>query len=102
MTIEDNVFIGAGTIVLPGVTIGKNTVIGAGNVIAVNIPENSEAVGNPAKVLCSCEEIIEERRKLMEATVIYDECYTVGAGVTKEKKPQMQQELLRNRRGVII
>ena len=49
--IGDNVFIGAGTIVLKGVTIGNNSVIGAGSVVTKNVPENSIAAGNPARVI---------------------------------------------------
>ncbi len=51
ITIEDNVWLGAGVIVLSGVTIGKNSVIGAGSVVTKNIPSNVIAVGNPCKVL---------------------------------------------------
>lgn len=49
--IGNNVWIGAGTIVLPGVTIGENTVIGAGSVVTKDIPANVVAVGNPCKIL---------------------------------------------------
>ena len=49
--IEDNVWIGGGVIILPGVTIGKNTVIGAGSVVTRSIPENCVAVGNPCRVI---------------------------------------------------
>ena len=49
--IGNNVFIGAGSIVLPGVTIGSNVVIGAGSVVSKDIPDNTVAVGNPARVL---------------------------------------------------
>lgn len=44
-------WIGAGVIVLPGVTIGDNTVIGAGSVVTKDIPANVVAVGNPCRVL---------------------------------------------------
>ena len=47
--IQDNVWIGGGCIILPGVTIGKNSVIGAGGVVTRSIPENSVAVGNPCR-----------------------------------------------------
>ena len=46
-----NCWIGAGAVLLPGVTIGDNTVIGAGSVVTKDIPANVVAVGNPCKVL---------------------------------------------------
>lgn len=49
--IGENVWIGAGAIILPGVRIGKNSVIGAGSVVTKDIPENVVAVGNPCRVL---------------------------------------------------
>lgn len=49
--IEDNVWIGGGAILLPGVTIGKNSVVGAGSVVTRSIPPNCVAVGNPCKVI---------------------------------------------------
>ena len=51
VVIEDNVWIGGGVVILPGVTIGKNTVIGAGSVVTRSIPANCVAVGNPCKVM---------------------------------------------------
>ena len=49
--IGKNCWLGAGVIVLPGVTIGDNSVIGAGSVVTKDIPSNVVAVGNPCKVL---------------------------------------------------
>jgi len=49
--IGKNCWIGAGAILLPGVTIGDNTVIGAGSVVTKDIPANVVAVGNPCRVL---------------------------------------------------
>lgn len=49
--IGKNCWLGAGVIVLPGVTIGDNTVIGAGSVVTKDIPANVVAVGNPCKIL---------------------------------------------------
>jgi serine O-acetyltransferase len=50
-TVEDNVMIGAGTIVLGPVTIGKNTKIGAGSVVTQDLPENVTAVGSPVMIV---------------------------------------------------
>ena len=49
--IGNNCWLGAGVIVMPGVTIGDNTVIGAGSVVTKDIPSGVVAVGNPCKVL---------------------------------------------------
>lgn len=51
ITIKDNVWLGGGVIVCPGVTIGENTVVGAGSVVTKNLPANVVAVGNPARVI---------------------------------------------------
>jgi maltose O-acetyltransferase len=50
ITIGDNVWLGGGAIVLPGVTIGDNSVIGAGAVVTKDVPPNVVAFGNPARV----------------------------------------------------
>lgn len=52
-TIGSNCFIGVNSVVLPGVTIGNGSIIGAGSVVTKDIPSNSVAVGNPAKVIKS-------------------------------------------------
>ena len=49
--IRKNCWLGAGVIVLPGVTIGDNTVVGAGSVVTKDLPANVVAVGNPCRVL---------------------------------------------------
>lgn len=49
--IEDGVWIGGGAVILPGVTIGRNSVIGAGSVVTRSIPANCVAVGNPCRVI---------------------------------------------------
>lgn len=49
--IGDNVWIGAGAVILPGVHIGENSVIGGGSVVTKDIPANVVAVGNPCRVL---------------------------------------------------
>ena len=54
--IGNNVWIGGGAIINPGVTIGDNSVIGSGSVVTKNIPSNCVAVGNPCKVIKYLEE----------------------------------------------
>ena len=58
--IGNNVWIGANSVVLPGVNIGNNVVVGAGSIVTKNIDSNSIAVGNPCKVIKIKEEYIED------------------------------------------
>lgn len=55
--IKDGVWIGGGVIILPGVTIGENSIIGAGSVVSRSIPDNCVAVGNPCKPIKFFEDI---------------------------------------------
>ncbi|WP_363315970.1 DapH/DapD/GlmU-related protein [Chryseobacterium sp.] len=56
ITVGDNVWLGGNVVVLPGVTIGSNSVIGAGSIVTKDIPSNVVAVGNPCKVVKNLEE----------------------------------------------
>lgn len=51
VTIGDDSWIGAGVIILPGITIGKGCIVGAGSVVTRNVPDCTVVVGNPARVL---------------------------------------------------
>lgn len=62
--IQDRVWIGGGVIILPGVTIGENSVIGAGSVVNRSIPANCVAVGNPCRVIREFEDELERERFL--------------------------------------
>jgi maltose O-acetyltransferase len=56
IVIEDNVWIGGGAILLPGVSIGRNAVVGAGAVVSRNVPPNAIVAGNPARVIREIEQ----------------------------------------------
>lgn len=94
--IGNNVFIGAGVIILPGVKIGDNCVIGAGSIVRDSIPDNSLAVGNPAKVVTTYENYIKKNKEKMQSSIIYDRSYTANYNVSNQKKEQMKKELTDN------
>ena len=74
VTIGDNVWIGGNAVILPGVTIGGNSVIGAGSVVTKDVPEWVIAAGNPCRVL---RKITEEDRKYYFQDRVFDvEDYT--------------------------
>lgn len=56
IVIEDNVWLGGGAILLPGVKIGRNAVVGAGAVVTRDVPANTVVVGNPARVIREIEQ----------------------------------------------
>ena len=56
IVIEDNVWIGGGAILLPGVRIGRNAVVGAGAVVTRNVPEDTVVAGNPATIIRQIEQ----------------------------------------------
>lgn len=58
VSIEDDVFIGTGSIILKGVRIGRNSIIGAHSVVVTSIPANAIAAGNPAKVIRFIDNVI--------------------------------------------
>ena len=57
VVIHDDAWIGAGAIILPGVTIGEQAIVGAGSVVTRDVPPGAVVAGNPARVLKSIEEL---------------------------------------------
>ncbi|TWU18990.1 putative acetyltransferase [Allorhodopirellula heiligendammensis] len=63
ITVGDNVYFGVNTTVLPGVNIGSRVIIGAGSIVTKDIPDNSVAVGVPARVIKTVDEYLESAKK---------------------------------------
>jgi len=98
--IGNDVFVGAGTIILPGVEIGDNVVIGAGSVVSRSIPSNSVAVGNPAHVIGRCEDYMAKRSNQMKEKPCYDYSYTINR-ITPEKKQEMLKAIKNHNGGFV-
>lgn len=93
VTIGDNVFIGAESVVLPGVTIGSNVIIGANSTVTHDIPANSVAAGSPARVICTLEEYLSKERRRMETAPCYGGDYTLRENVSMEKRMEQKNAL---------
>ena len=91
--IGDNVFIGTKSTIFPNVTIGNNCIIGANSVVTTSIPENSVAVGSPAKVIMDIDTYTEKQLNAMKHSPVYGKEYTQQGGIDLCKKEQMQREL---------
>lgn len=66
--IKDNVHVGMNVTIMPGVTIGSNCIIGCGAIVTKDIPDNSIAVGIPAKVIESIDEYYEKNKDIVDFT----------------------------------
>ena len=91
--IGDDVFIGAYSIVLPNVKIGSRVVIGAGSIVSRDIPDNSVAVGSPAKVIGTYDDYESKNRKLFEVSPVWETHYSKKT----DKEKQEQREVLLKR-----
>lgn len=89
--IGNNVFIGAGSIILPGVTIGDNVIIGAGSVVTHNVESDSVVVGNPAQKIKSYTDFIAEQKAYIESKPCYGEEYTLRNPKLQESQKHEQK-----------
>lgn len=93
VNIGSNVFIGAESVILPGVTIGSNVIIGANSTVTHDIPENSVAVGTPARVISTLDAYLDKERKRMETAPCYGEEYTLRKKVPMDLRLRQKEEL---------
>jgi maltose O-acetyltransferase len=91
--IGDRVFVGYGTVILPGTTIGSDVVIGAGSVVTSDIPPSSVAAGNPACVISSLEDYLRRQRELLDAGPVFDEEWTIRQRIGPAMKEKMRTAL---------
>ena len=88
--IGNKTFVGVNSVILPNVQIGNNVIIGAGSVVTHNIPNNSVAVGCPARVIKKTEQTIQAHNAKINTHPIYSK-----NRYTKEDKRSMWRELLK-------
>ncbi len=93
VTIGDNVFIGAESVVLPNVTIGNDVIIGSNSTVTKNIPDGVVVAGSPAKVICTLEEYLNKEKARMANSPCYGEEYTLRKDVSMEKRLQQKKDL---------
>lgn len=83
VVINDYVYIGNNSLIMPGVTIGENSIVAAGSIVTKSVPPNTVVAGNPAKIVCSVSDYI--TRNI---------CYnTHTKGLSKEAKRHVLQSM---------
>lgn len=93
VNIGDNVFIGAESVVLPGVNIGSNVIVGANSTVTHDVPDGVVVAGSPARVICTLEEYLAKERALMDTAPCYGEEYTLRQNVSMEKRMEQKAAL---------
>lgn len=93
VNIGNNVFVGAETVIMPGVTVGNNVIIGANSTVTHDIPNNVVAVGSPAKVISTLEQYLLKEKKRMKNAHCYDEQYSLRKNVSMVKRMKQKEEL---------
>ncbi|MDB8558407.1 acyltransferase [Turicibacter sanguinis] len=94
ISIRDNVFIGARALILPGVTIGKNSIVAAGAVVTKDVPESVIVAGNPAKIIMTLDEYREKQNLLLEKRPVFTYGYSVGSNQVSDKQNiELRQKL---------
>lgn len=94
VVIEDNVFIGVNSVILPNTCIGANTIIGAGSVVCGNIEANSVYAGVPAVKICDKQDFLNKHSDAIQnCAKVFDESYTIRKNISDAKKKEMLDKL---------
>ncbi len=92
--IGNDVFVGAESVILPGVTIGDKVIIGANSTVTHDIPSGMVAAGSPARILCTTDEYILKEKNKMTKSPVYGEEYTLRGSITKEMRMKQRKDLV--------
>lgn len=93
VSIGNNVFVGASTIIMPNVKIGNNVVIGAGSLVTHDLPSDGVYCGNPCVKIMDYDQWCDKQKKKMKESQVYDKSYIID-NITLEKKEKMKSELI--------
>ena len=94
INIKDNVFIGARALIMPGVTVGENSIVAAGAVVTKDVPANTVVAGNPPQVITTKEEYVNKNKILLDKHPKFSWDYSHGSGkLTEEMKKEMKEKL---------
>jgi maltose O-acetyltransferase len=101
VTIGSRVFIGAGAIVLPGISIGDDCIIGAGSIVTKDIISGNVVAGNPAKVIQTTKAFLDRREQEIKESIDFKFSeWTVNHNIGKQKMKKMRK-MLEKRSGYI-
>ena len=91
--IGNEVFIGAESVILPGVTIGDRVIVGANSTVTHDVPDGVVVVGSPARLLCTTDEYLEKERRKMESSPVYGVEYTLRGNISMDMRKRQRKEI---------
>ena len=101
VVLGNRVYIGVGAILLPGTTIGEDSVVGAGAVVHGQVPPASLAIGNPAKISPVKSAAAWQRASAARAPNWPDKGWTIFSGITEERKREQRDALANGASGYV-
>jgi len=90
--VKDHSFIGDSAIILPGATIGPRSIVAAGAVVTRDVPPDTIAAGNPAKVISRLDEYLAKIGGIAQGKRVFDESYYIEH-LTEEKKRELIESI---------
>ncbi len=94
VVVEDDAFIGARAVIMPGVRIGQGAVVAAGSVVTKSVPPGCIVAGNPARPISDVAQYYDKLTRMAQTAKTYDASYTIGHKAPRHKRAQMAEELL--------
>lgn len=91
--LKNNCFIGARSIIMPGITVGVNAIVAAGSVVVKNVEDGTVVGGNPAKFIMSVDDLKAKHQIQIKESAVYEKDFLIQNGISEEKKNQMNTEL---------
>ncbi len=102
VNIGNRVFIGADTVVMPGVTIGDDAIVGANSTVTRSIPPRTVVAGSPARVICSLDEYLARHREAMKTRPVFGEEYSLRSNPSIARRREMYDRLSDGGNGYIV
>ena len=93
VTINNNVFIGFGCIILPNISIGEGAIVGAGSVVTQDIPPYEVWGGAPAKFITTLNKYKDKTKNSMNNNLLYGKEFTISQNINDEKKRKMLSDI---------
>jgi len=101
VSIGNRVFVGASSVIMPGVAIGDDAVIGAGSIVTSDVALGTVVAGNPAKIIMPIEKFLQTREAEMTKYPLFGEEYTMRKGIGSKMKDSMNNQM-KDRYGYIV